>query len=285
MTIFINDKKADIMLEAEKTLGDIMSGLEQWISPTGNRIQRISINDETVPDESMNEAFSREINNIKKINISICSWRELAAEALDVLHKLCVVYNKAGFDERKEIIASWENSYAARFLITDIPDIYNLAAAALSGQGLEIQEFCAIIEERLNEVVSPDLEILNLEELVMSIAKRMEELPLDIQTGKDASADQTILLFSRIGEKLFRLFFIYKTDGLSVDDFIVDGKPFKAFMSDFNSALSDLSQAYESRDTVLIGDAAEYELAPRLIKFFAALNDVAKSYSPVASAS
>ena len=44
MNISINSKPVDITLDKEKTLGDVLSGLELWISPTGNRIQGISVN-------------------------------------------------------------------------------------------------------------------------------------------------------------------------------------------------------------------------------------------------
>ena len=48
--------------------------------------------------------------------------------------------------------------------------------------------------------------------------------------------------------------------------------PVSVYMGEFNSALKELLQAYEQNDSVLIGDLAEYELAPRLRSLYAALN-------------
>ena len=109
----------------------------------------------------------------------------------------------------------------------------------------------------------------------------MEELPLDIQTGKDQRASETIQYFSSVGEKLFRIFFILKSEGLSLETFVIDGLSVRTFMEEFNAALAELSAAYENRDTVLVGDLSEYELAPRLLKFFSAL----KNFSEMSSLS
>jgi len=97
-----------------------------------------------------------------------------------------------------------------------------------------------------------------------------------MQTGKDRRAAETVQLFSQIGEKLFRVFFIYKSEGLSMETFVIDDLPARVFIEEFNGALRELFLAFESRDTVLAGDIAEYELAPRLLKFFATLKSMTK---------
>jgi hypothetical protein len=43
-------------------------------------------------------------------------------------------------------------------------------------------------------------------------------------------------------------------------------------MEEFGAALKELLAAYEVRDAVLVGDLAEYELAPRLRGLYAAIN-------------
>jgi hypothetical protein len=169
-------------------------------------------------------------------------------------------------------------------MAVEIPDLHDLACRTLSGEGLAPGEFIAVIEERLREIYDPGQEITASEALVKSIAQRMEELPLDLQTGKDRKAAETIQLFSRMGEKLFRIFFIQKSEGLSLDTFIIDDQNARTFIEEFNAALGELSAAYENRDTVLAGDIAEYELAPRLLKFFIALKNITYLISPVATA-
>jgi len=280
MDISINAKKADITLDTEKTLGDVLSGLEQWIAPSGNRIKEINVNGKALGDEALTEAFGEDIRGIKKLEIIISSWRELAAEALSGLLAVCTLYGNAAFDERKAIISGWESSPASRFLKTDIPDIHKLADLTFSGEGLMARDLGIIIEERFMEAANPDQEITGSEPLIKKIASRMEELPLDIQTGKDQQAAETIQLFSQVGEKLFRILFIYKSEGLSMDSFSIGDIPAKTFLDEFNSVLTELSTAYDNKDTVLVGDLAEYELSPRLLKFYNALKDFSASKVP-----
>jgi len=283
MNIFINEKPAEITLDTEKTLGDVLSGIEQWIASTGNRIQRISINDRDIPGDELEKVFPLEINEIAKLDVFISSWRELAAEALTDLYETCLLYGKAAFEERSQIIADWKNCSAARFLASDITDLYNLALRTLTGEGLPLSDFTFLIEERLRETTDPVKEISSLENQVRIIADRMGEFPLDMQTGKDQRASETVQLFSGIGEKLFRIFFIYKSEGLLQDTFEVDGLPVRTFIDDFIAALKELSTAYENRDTVLAGDIAEYELAPRLLRIYSALKNITISDLPVLS--
>jgi len=274
MNIFINEKPADITLDMEKNLGDVMSGLEQWLSPSGSRIKKICLDDKDISTDALAEAFRVDVADINKLDVFVSPWRELAAEALEGLYETCILYNKAAFDERKNIAAEWEKSSAARFLISDIPEISCLANRALSGEGLSAGDLCMLIEERLRELTDPKQEINNSTAKVELIAGRLEELPLDMQTGKDQRAAETIQLFSEISEKLFRILFIFKSEGFSLGTFTIDGLSAKIFLEEFNSTLRELSSAYENRDTVLVGDIAEYELAPRLLKLFSAIKDI-----------
>ena len=280
MDISINGKNADITLDTEKTLGDVLSGLEQWISTSGNRIREIRADGKILGDENLAEAFNSDVGGIKKLDIVLSSWVELAAEALGALTSVCGMYANAGFDERPSIAASWEENAAARFLKSDISDIYDLAKMTLKGEGLTASDLSILIEERLRELTSVEQEIAGCETLVRTIAQRMEELSLDIQTGKASRAAETVQLFSRVGEKLFRIFFILKSMDLSADTFIIDGVSARTFIDEFKAALLELTGAYESRDTVLVGDLAEYELSPRLLKFFSALKDHTVSPGP-----
>jgi len=280
MTIRINDQPASITLDTEKTLGDVLSGIELWVSSSGNRIRKISADGQILEDEALSRAFDRDVNDIKSLDITVSAYRELAGEALGALLETCALYTDAAFDERHFIAQAWLQSAAAYFLKADISDLYELAGRAFSGEGPGARDLSVIVEERLREISDPAGEITACETLVKSIAARMEELPLDMQTGKDQRAAETIQLFSGTCEKLFRVFFVFESDGLSLDTFTVDGLSGRVFMDEFNAALTEISAAYENRDTVLVGDLSEYELAPRLLKFFSALKDFSEISSP-----
>ena len=73
MNIYINEKAADITLDTEKTLGDVMSGIELWISPTGSRIRKISVNGKDVLEDELGEVFRKDIADIEKLDVFIRS--------------------------------------------------------------------------------------------------------------------------------------------------------------------------------------------------------------------
>ena len=284
MNILINNKPADITLNTEKTLGDVLAGIETWISSSGNRIRSISVDGTDVFEDTLPVLFSKNVREIGKLEISVTSWRELASQALFALLETCTCFGNAAFSEREEIANAWKNSAASRFMASDISDLHKLTEYMLKGEGLLAQDLGALVEERLREVSDPGRELNSAETLVKSIAERMELLPLDIQTGNDQRAAETIQLFSRMGEKLFRILFIRNSDGLSLETFTIADLPARTFLDEFNAALRELSAAYENKDTVLAGDIVEYELSPRFLNFFTALKETTKSVSTVVSA-
>jgi hypothetical protein len=284
MDIYINEQPADISLDTEKNIGEVISGIERWLSSSGSRIRKICLDNKDISVEALGSAFNISINDIGKLDIFVDPWREFAAEALEVLYEACMLYEKSAFDERKKTSAEWEKSPSARFLASDIPDIFNLATRTLSGEGMSTADFTAFIKERLRELANPVEELDKSTAGIELITRRLEELPLDMQTGKDQRAAETIQLFSGMGEKLFRLFFIYKSEGFCPVDFTIDGLSAKIFLEDFSSTLKELSTAYENKDTVLVGDIAEYELAPGLMKLFSAMKTIGKTGAAIQTA-
>ena len=257
-------------------MGDVLAGLESWLSGSGCRISGVTINGETATSSSLDEAFVRDLQGIETLDIIVSSWTDLALQAYLSLREDCVLYGHSSFDERAAIRSQWEQdgsspSAAARFLKEEAGDFYDLAQRSFRGEGLSSEDLVLLIDERLRELENPQEEILNTETLITGIAQRLEDLPLDIQTGKDSRAAETVQLFSRIGEKLFRLLNLMRLQGLPIENFTVDGMPVRDFIEDFGAALRELTSAYENRDAVLVGDLAEYELAPRLLKFFSGL--------------
>ncbi|MCL2472604.1 MAG: hypothetical protein FWF26_02900 [Treponema sp.] len=279
MDIYINRKPADITLDTEKNLGDVLQGIEMWLTPSRSRIKGISIDGEVLGENELGAAFGKNVDKIKRLDIAVASYCELATEALGHLQETCVNYENSPFMDRRDIYSVWEASAAARFLASDIKDIYELARGALSGEGLSTTELVILIDERLREFANPGNEIGGSSALVDTTAGRMEELSLDIQTGKDARAAETMQLFSRTGEKLLRILSILESEGLAMDTFTIDDLPAGTFLNEFNTALNELSAAYTNKDMVLAGDIAEYELAPRLRKLFSALDSSREPFS------
>jgi hypothetical protein len=267
-TITINGKTADITLESEKTLKDLLKGLDPWLEGMGQSLSGIEIDGKSYGYSSLEKSFDLELESISRIDIKTSSWTDLMLEALlgvknDLEYFIGEKNALNGFSERSE----WEASYTADFLRQNASDMYSLVLQILDGK-LTPESSLPLIQERIREIKNPHEEIKVSVPPIREIAKRLEDLPLDLQTGKEARAAETITLFSGITEKLFRLLFFIKQYGGNTDSL-------KNVLTEFGSVVKEIYSAYESRDTVLVGDLAEYELAPRLLELVSRLDELA----------
>ncbi|MDR2027962.1 MAG: hypothetical protein LBP93_00340 [Treponema sp.] len=272
MDIRINGNPADITLETEQTLGEILSGIEDWLGPSGYALSGLRINGAPVGAASIAEAFSRNLRDIESLEVETSNWQDLTLEALLSVRQRLEAYQEASFEEKRPIREDWEESAAASFLSGNDPDLFQCILKTLKGEGLSPEQLRGIIGERIRELSDPLAELHTIDPLIEGIAKRLEDLPLDIQTGKDSRAAETVQLFSTITEKLFRLFSLLQFRSLVTESGTIDGLSFHDFIEEFSAALRELLAAYEVKDAVLVGDLAEYELAPRLRSFYAAIN-------------
>ncbi|MDR2136033.1 MAG: hypothetical protein LBO76_05395 [Treponema sp.] len=269
MNITIDGKQADITLEQEKTLGDLLSALESWLRGSGYRLSGLRVDGETVGEASLDRFFNRDLATVGTLDLQTSSWAEHAIQSVLSLYGAARELEQSAYAEREALRARWEAMPGARFLKSEIPDLWAMADKTFAGEGAAPGVLRGLLEERLRELEDPRRELAASEALVEALARRLGELPLDIQTGKDRRAAETMGLFSALAEKLVRIFNLLKIEGLLPENVTVEGVP--GYIGEFDSTLKDLIRAYEERDTVLVGDLAEYELAPRLLRFYAAI--------------
>jgi hypothetical protein len=272
--ISINGKTADITLESERTIGELLSGIDDWLKDSGFRLTGLEIDGEKIGSGALPPAFDRELAGIRRVDLQVRSGAELTLEALGDAGACLAAYGEAlergGPGEAERVTGIWEGGAAASFLGAEFPELRRDLDAAFRGANREAAR--ALLEERMRELAEPLGEIDRLEALTGSAAGRLEDLPLDLQTGKDGRAAETVALFSAVAEKLFRLYRILKTGGEDFSGLEVDSVPLESFLEAWNGAVKEMLAAYQSRDLVLVGDLAEYELAPRLRGFWGALH-------------
>ena len=87
---------------------------------------------------------------------------------------------------------------------------------------------------------------------------------------------KAVLLFIETFNKAIRVIPELKRAGIDVGSLSVDGQALPDFYSSLNEVLRKLSTAFEDKDSVLIGDLAEYEVVPRMRSFFAAMEEALK---------
>jgi len=279
MKIKINGVDADIKPENEKTVGEILSALDAWLAGTGHRLSGLNIDGKTVNAREMELSFSRSIETVDTLDICTSSLPQLVAESLNMTMRDIQDFQTLGFDEKAGFADKWKTSPQGCLLAEQHPELFDWAIKAFSGEGCSPQTLTALFEERLRELLDPAEELNRTARIVDDICARLSEFPLDIQTGKDARAAETVNVFSGVAEKVFRIYHTLKMEGFPVAEIKVDTMPINDYITEFSKALKELLDAYERRDTVLIGDLAEYEMAPRLRGLHAAVWDIVKGGS------
>jgi hypothetical protein len=274
MKIRINGVDADIQLETEQNVGEILCGLDAWLNNTGHRLSGMSIDGEIISAGSIDACFGRNIETITTLDLYTTPVLQLFAESLINTLQDINAYETAIFEEKGRFAGQWKQSPQALLLAEHSPELFDWASQTFSGEGSGTQAFRVLVEERLRELQDPAAEMSRTGPLVSEICARLEELPLDIQTGKDARAAETVRTFSGVAEKIFRVINVLKKEGFPVEEIAVENMPVTAYIAEFSTALRELLAAYEQHDTVLVGDLAEYEMAPRLRSLHAAVADL-----------
>jgi hypothetical protein len=131
----------------------------------------------------------------------------------------------------------------------------------------------SVFGERLAEFRSPADEMRTAAALFDERALELADLPVLLQTGKEDRAMKVVLYFIEIFNKVIRIIPELRRSGIDTASISVGGSRLPEFYGAFNGILRDLTDAFEHKDAVLIGDLAEYEVLPRMLDFFAAMRE------------
>ncbi len=273
MDFTINGQTANITLEKEENVGELLSGIEQWLQNSDHCVSGIVIDGKDIVSGAVSEVFSQKLDSINTIDIRTSSQLELYLEALMTVLQCLEICENASYEDKKAIQKMWEEGAAASFIKHKETALFSLLNDVFSNTGLHPKDAQALIMERIRELEHTRQEIGSMEHLIEDCVKRLEDLPLDLQTGKNVKAAETMQFFSGISEKLFRIIAIMEQKGVHFESIKIEDQTFQAFFEELSTALEELLSAYESKDSVLVGDLSEYELAPRLRNFYASINN------------
>lgn len=119
-------------------------------------------------------------------------------------------------------------------------------------------EFTVVTKNNVKESFS------NLSVLFKDLSEKMEQIPIDLQTGKNQEVTNSI---QTLADSISQFSHVAALASLFPDTFTnttINNMPFNEFFKDFSSILLDFEQALQNNDSVLVGDLSEYEICPRL---------------------
>ena len=264
MEVLINGKTLDITLENEKNIGQVIAGLEQWLSGCGHILTKLSIDGSDVPASQVEEAFNKDIDSVTSLDIQTDVKSNLTSSALFTLLEDIKEYENLDYEKKNSFFENWKNKPHVTYTSGQIPDLYSSCVKAFSRGEIAPENLYSITKERLNEVNNPLDEFKKIEPLLNEVCGSLVDLPLDIQTGKDFKAAQTIQFFAAVTEKILRIY-----DELNYQGCIaINNEQLTTSITQFNNLLRELMEAYERNDLVLVGDIAEYEASVKIKELY-----------------
>jgi hypothetical protein len=281
MVFNINGVQADV-ISGGRSIGEVLSELDERAENMGMILVELRIDDTIIDPDRIAEASQLDASGAGRVDLIAEPAAEIKARALETLLELVratmptleAVNNEARETARK----AWE-SYRLAFgglfsaeeasFIDAFRGFFDSDAlvgdASRIGANLE-----AFFGERLAELQNPAEAMVSAARVFDSIKDDLCEVPVRLQTGKDAEAMRTMVVAVELIHKTVRILpeFMRSRDAQTLE---IDGSSLPEFYGKFNDVLRELAGAFENKDGVLIGDLAEYEIKPRLESFFTAI--------------
>jgi len=136
-------------------------------------------------------------------------------------------------------------------------DIFDEEAAKPLGKNTKF-EFSIVTENDIKASYA------KLSQLFNELANQMEEVPVELQNGKNLEVSQSI---KSVADSIDQFCHIATLSSLFPETFTntaINGMSFQDFFNDFSPILADFEEALKNNDQVMIGDLSEYEICPRL---------------------
>ena len=173
-----------------------------------------------------------------------------------------------------EVLKSFEEEAAKNDATT--------VSIVLNGKAVPAQDFEKAIQEPISEDTVLELSVISKNDIKQAftlsaqnfaqLSQQLSQVSILLQSGKDKDANQII---ADLATEIDRFCHTATLSALFPDTYqklLIDGKEIGTFFEDFAPVLKDFEEALKGKDTVTVGDLAEYEIGPRLNSIAQALN-------------
>jgi hypothetical protein len=286
MTITVNGTPIKLEIDGS-SLGEVLAQVDDLVEKAGSVILGLSLDGKPVDPDTLPLLRDKSASCYGCLDIDSVPASELRSRAYGTLLDFLALLKdwSVGSDSPISIRERWTSygdTYSGllssdehSFLDLMGHDIDTLPASPLPPDrqrlARHVERLVPIFRERLEELIDPAAAMRSTSLLYAAEKDNLREVPVRLQTGKDAEAMRSILLFVEIFNKANRILPELSRTGTDTEGLRIDGKPLSEFYESFNTILRQLMEAFETKDAVLIGDLAEYEIVPRMDSFFDAI--------------
>jgi hypothetical protein len=281
MELYINNEKIDFSLENESNLFDIFTGIDTWLEDSDLKIHSAMVNDLScdISDTDMSKSFA--VDKINKIELSAGTFEDIALQNIATVYDFFTLLKEALLKRNKTQIEELmpEYSYVRTYLSTSFTGtnyesadtehmerFYTLLyeTGVLKGKlpdeaqtsliVKEIDRNLLLLAEKMREIDNPDREAAVAARLMIEFLPQVCDVSILLQTGKDKEAMNRVLRFSTLTQKIIRL----------LPAITLKSNDIQVIAVELKTCLEELTEAFQTQDSVLIGDILEYEITPKM---------------------
>jgi hypothetical protein len=276
LEIQINNQNLDFTIEQDETLGEVVKDIEAWLDGTDLVLYSVRHEERELLSMPYEQWGSTPHSEVGILDVKVKHARELALLNLQTILEYLGMLKQsitANAGDRLEellsgfsaLVESLDKHFPANPLLQTLVSLFENSQAEQvlawpedkRQQALKLIDLVhARVSFRLQEHQDPKAALKTLSDALAVCIEEVSEISILLQTGKDRQAMDTIVRFSELSQNLVRLVASVFSEN--------SNKDLEVFYQELNSVLSELLEAFEAKDTVLIGDLMEYEIAPRL---------------------
>jgi len=284
LKIYINQDEIDYQFEDETTLGDVYNSIEKWVAGQAFSITEIFLDQDELYLTEKENWENKPFAGSKTLHFTALSLSELKAQNLQTILHYCQMFQNALKEGNLSLLNELLKEYSYiegsfEILLEDFShSIKDHMAQILSSNGFipdsekseesvrtVLESFImleAVIQGRLDEISDPLKSGKECYNAIISLMPHMEEVSLLLQTGKDREAMDVIIRFSELFQKILRIFTYMPQEAKENHH-----EDLKNYIKEMSGILKELTEAFASEDSVLMGDLMEYEIMPRMKSF------------------
>ena len=291
MEIRINDQKIDYTLEHEENLGEVVDGLEACIRKSRMLIISIKMGDRDLVQEPRDQWTSIAIKDVGTLIITARLLQEVQQANLETVYSYLEMLEEEIENGTTQKLDDLLKGHV--YMLESLRRIFHAGTSAFPAKELEdlrhlifgstvevisawppairekaknlLEKVKQIVSERYKELRNPKAELQISLENLEDVSKDIGKISAMLQTGRDQQAMTVIIRFLELSQQILRILSILKEQSAaSLDEEKIGGSGAGAFFKSLNTFLRELVEAFNTRDTVLIADLLEYEVAPRL---------------------
>ncbi|RQV98503.1 MAG: hypothetical protein EH225_13140 [Calditrichaeota bacterium] len=283
MILYINEEAIEFTLEGGEKAGDIFESVRAFLSESDRLIYSFLIDNEETDPEDISWK-NRDIDRIEKIEVAALTEMEYrltgiltVAEFINFLiHSISenkisglkdLVDDYPSISDNIPVFVRGEKGVLIKEYLDNLMQRSGLLKSELDNSYRqeflsEIEKISELVKSAAREIENPLHELENSIKAANLLIPKLADVSLFLQTGKDKEAMDIVISLTEILQKIVGLLSLYNTDNIDIDK--------------LNSILSELVEAFDAGDFILIGDLLEYEITPILSEMADRFEEITK---------